>query len=194
LSQEPPEHLKTRTLPLVELAAGWQCVRFYRLARQHLYFDRGPDGRFNAPDGSFGTLYAARSPYGAFAETLLRQPRGQWLDPATIRSRGVVVYELAAPLRLVHLDGANLARIGATADIPHGRPPYRLSQSWAAAFHSHRDQPDGIWYTARHDPEQECVAIFNRAAGALQPKSQQALFDAPWFWEIANHYEVALAP
>jgi hypothetical protein len=53
---------------------------------------------------------------------------------------------------------------------------------------------DGIAYTARHDDEALCYAIFERAAGALREASRQTDLDQDWLWDIAEIYGVGLAP
>jgi hypothetical protein len=35
--------------------------RFYTAAFDSIYFDRGRDGRLNAPDGTYGVLYTAKA-------------------------------------------------------------------------------------------------------------------------------------
>ncbi|MER9056945.1 RES domain-containing protein [Mesorhizobium sp. M0910] len=58
----------------MNLPAGQEVHRFYTAKWEPIFFDRSTEGRFNAPDASYGVLYAARKTNGAFAETFLRTP------------------------------------------------------------------------------------------------------------------------
>lgn len=88
-----------------------------------IYFDRGDGGRFNAPDGSFGVLYAARHPAGAFAETFLRNAGATLLPLDLVSAKGLVRLALRRRLQLIHLHGPALSWIGATAEVAHGGLP-----------------------------------------------------------------------
>ena len=70
----PPADLERRQPELVELPAGELLHRFYTAKWEPIFFDTSTDGRFNAPDASYGVLYVAQEPGGAFAETFLRTP------------------------------------------------------------------------------------------------------------------------
>jgi hypothetical protein len=50
-----------------ELRAGKALHRFSTKPHHPIYFDRSTAGRLNAPDGSYGALYAATARLGAFA-------------------------------------------------------------------------------------------------------------------------------
>jgi hypothetical protein len=43
-----------------------------------------------------------------------------------------------------------------------------LPQRWALAFWKHPEQPDGLLYRARHDPERLSIAVFERAGDHLR--------------------------
>lgn len=49
---QPPGDLARRDPLFVELPAGTLLHRFYTAAHAPIFFDRGRNGRFNAPDGS----------------------------------------------------------------------------------------------------------------------------------------------
>ncbi len=56
----PPADLARRKPHLVNLPEGAVLHRFFTAQYDPVFFDRGPDGRLNAPDGSYGVLYAGR--------------------------------------------------------------------------------------------------------------------------------------
>ena len=76
-------------------------------------------GRLNAPDGSYGVLYVAQKPFGAFAETFLRTPGRTLIDADLLRAR----LEPHSDLTLIRLAGPGLAILGATAEVVHEDSP-----------------------------------------------------------------------
>lgn len=190
----PPADL-ARRMPLeIVLAPGERMHRFFSAGHDPIYFDRGQDGRLNAPGGGYGVLYAARSPRGAFAETFLRNPGSTLLPTDLLARKAYVALHIGRPLKLVRMAGPGLARIGATAEVVHGGKPYGVAQAWSQALHRHPASYDGIAYNARHDDEALCYAIFDRAADAIGEAERRLDLDADWFWEIAEPYGVGLAP
>ncbi len=97
-------------------------------------------------------------------------------------------------LSLVQLAGPGLARTGATAEVTHSGLPYDVPQSWSAAIHSLTQNFDGIAYYARHDDQEVCYALLNRAANRLIVESCTVDLDNKWLWELAEIYHVGLAP
>lgn len=190
----PPTDLARRRPLLIDLPAGSILHRFYAAGYEPLFFDRSRVGRFNAPDSSYGVLYAAATAAGAFAETFLREP-GRTLLPADLLAcKGYVRLRVRRALTLVRLTGPGLARVGATAEVVHGGPPYDIPQRWSAALHAHPAAPDGIAYTARHDDEALCYALFERLPAPVEEAERQTELDQEWFWMIASAYGVGLAP
>lgn len=188
----PPGDLHTRPLPIVDIPAGTAIFRFYRLVNEPIYFDPGGGGRLNAPDGSYGVLYCAADPRGAFAETFLRTPGRTQLPLGMISERGMARLAASAALRLAWLHGPGLAKVGATAEVTHSGLPYHTAQAWSGAIYSHGDLVDGIAYTARHDDSQVCYAIFDRARDTIAEASREIDLDQNWFYEIAEVYGVGL--
>ena len=69
------------------------------------------------------------------------------------------VLALTRPVRLVEMRGPGLQALGTDNAIT--TDPYDLAGAWADALHGHPDEPDGIAYASRHDPDQLCVALFS---------------------------------
>jgi hypothetical protein len=190
----PPDDLESRSPEIVILAQGVVIERFYTAAFDPIHFDRSHDGRFNAPDGGYGVLYTSQTLRGAFAETFLRDPGRTLIPLDLLRRKARVRLKTARVLRLTKLAGTGLARLGATAEVVHGGLPYDVPQAWSMALHGHPLKADGIAYTARHDDEALCYALFDRDAKCVEMVSREKNIDQDWFWEIADLYGVGLAP
>jgi hypothetical protein len=87
-----------------------------------------------------------------------------------------------------------LARLGATAEILHSGLPYDIAQAWSRALQAHPIAADGIAYGGRHDDDEICCAIFDRAAGAIREIARDINLDEDWFWQIAESYGVGFSP
>ncbi len=161
-----------------------------------IHFNRTPsDGRFNAPDGDYGVLYAAEGLGGAFAEAFLREPGRTQLPLDYVRKKGLAWIRINKELRLIKLFGNGLARLGATAEVEHCGLPYDLPQAWSKALRDHPSRPDGIAYRSRHDDDAICYAFYDHNRLALtQDRSFTDLEAEDWFWEHAERYGVGVAP
>ena len=186
----PPIDLANRRPSIASLRAGAVIHRFYSCIHDPIFFDRGGGGRLNAPDGSYGVLYAAKKP----AETFLRSPGSTQLPQDLLGRKAYVRLKVTGTLSLLRLAGPGLARVGATAEVTHSGLPYDVPQSWSAAIHSLAQKIDGIAYHARHDDQEVCYALFDRAADRIVEESRMVDLDDNWFWEIAEIYHVGLAP
>jgi len=190
----PPGSLGART-PLLEiLLAGTELHRFYPASYAPVYFDPSQLGRLNSPTGDYGVLYAARTVSGAFAETFLRKPGSSLIARDFLASKAYVRLVTTRELRLIRFAGPGLARLGATAEVVHSGLPYDVSQTWSAALHAHPFRASGIAYNARHDDEELCYAIFDRARASLREQRRVLDLDTNWFWDVAERYGVGLAP
>lgn len=190
----PPADLARREPALTKLAIGTSLHRFYTAIYEPISFDRSQLGRLNAPDGSYGVLYAAQEAHGAFAETFLRTPGLTMLDADLLDRKAYVRQETTAELRLIKLAGAGLAIPGATAEVVHGGLPYDVPQLWSNALADHPAHPHGIAYHARHDDEALCHALFDRASAALRAAERQVDLDHDWLRRLAQRYKIGLAP
>lgn len=190
----PPADLDQRAPELLQLPAGTNIHRFYTAAFDPIYFDRSMLGRFNAPDGSYGVLYAAKEIAGAFAETFLRRPGRLIIDADFLRRKAYVRVELRSHLRMIMFAGPGLAVLGATAEVSHSGLPYDAPQAWSKALFQHPAQADGIAYRARHDDDELCYALFDRSLPVLHEADRKLDLDEDWFWDVAAHYKVGLAP
>jgi hypothetical protein len=161
----PPDWLATTSLPLADIPSDTTFSRIHRSDRTPIFFSPGdrqpPAGRFDSAAGLFGVFYMAFTFEGAFAETVLRNPARRMISMAEIAARTLAVLAISRGLRLVRMHGAGLQALGLDNAITTG--PYEPCGVWTDALFQHPDPPDGIAYAYRHDPEQICVALFERA-------------------------------
>lgn len=122
--------------------------------------------RFDDPEGHYLVCYLGTTLEACFAETFLRNPPVRILSLEDLGARCVTTFEVLRPVRLVQVHGPALARAGATVEVSGGLS-YATSQAWARALWAHADSPDGLIYRSRHDDSSFCVALFDRAKGAL---------------------------
>jgi hypothetical protein len=161
---EPHADLATREPLLLTTDAVW--IRIYRLTNAPIYFGRSSDNRFDAPDSSYGVLYAATDSHGAFIETFGLSTGIRVVTATALAERGRARLEASRPLTLINLfDTGGLARIGADARLCSG--DHSIAQRWCAALKSHPSRPDGIYYPARHDPPRAACALFDHVAPTI---------------------------
>lgn len=196
---EPPSDLAARPLPLVSEVRVWW--RLHQCVYGPIYFGNSGRNRFDAPEGArdaYRVLYAAGDTHGAFIETLGRATGVNRVDMQILRETCLARIETQRPFTLVDLTGAGLARIGADERICAG-DDYTLCGRWALALWHHPQQPDGLFYRARHDPARRSLALFDRqttvdavegfAHGALADPHNVALLSG-----ILDTYQFQLLP
>ena len=195
---EPPTDIHLRPLPLVRRAAGSRYVRIHRVTDAPVWFGRDsstglfrpPVNRFDAPDRSYGVLYAAASRDGAFAEAIGRQPRSFRSD-AELTELAITALILARDLSLVDLHGGQaVGALGATGVIGVG--PHSPARRWSKALHDHPDHPDGIEYRCRHNSDELAVALFHRVGDAsLTPQASVSLIaDRRWLAAMRARHQI----
>jgi hypothetical protein len=190
----PPTDLDRRRLVLEVLPTDTRLYRFHDKQFNPLFFDRTPDSRFNAGNGTFGVMYVAIERRGAFAETFLRNVGSTVIPEAFVDSKACAILPLRRPLRAVRFRGYGLAPIGATATLCSS-PSYEIPQEWSRALHAHPDHVDAILYASRHDDEQLCLAVFDRAMDAFSKSvREENLLKQTWFYELMDMYQVGLLP
>lgn len=188
----PPPDLDRREPVIEVLPAGTVVHRFHNRQYSPFHFDRSPNARFNAGNGHFGVMYAALERRGAFAETFLRSVGSTAISEALVDAKACSALPLRRPLRALRFRGYGLAPIGATASICSS-PTYEAPQEWSRALHAHPQQVDAILYGSRHDDDQLCLAVFDRAKDAFgDPAVERNLLDLEWFLDLMELYGVGL--
>jgi hypothetical protein len=121
-----------------------------------------------------GILYAASHPRAALAEVF---QAGRLIDVHTDEP-WLVGLRLAQPVQLLDLLGLWPTRAGASAAINSGPRP--TARRWARVIYASYPEAQGLWYGSSMAANAPCVALFERAVGALPaaPAFHHALADA----------------
>jgi hypothetical protein len=193
----PAAALATATLPIEIFPARMELHRVHRAEHHPIFFGPGPGApptyRFDSASGSFGVLYVAFRFAGALVETLLRNPRRKMVAQADIEERASSVVRCRRELRIVQLHSAGLQILGLDNSISTG--PYEPCGAWADALWAHPDAPDGLAFRSRHDPDQLCLAIFERAGGSFDAEPAVRLVDQlPEVANILGSYGKSILP
>jgi len=191
---EPHADLAGRSPLLYTLEEGTVVYRLYRADRDALYFGRSGDNRFDAPDGSFGVLYAGEDEYCSFIETCGQVTGVPSVSGAYLDQRQLAEMKVMESMKLIDLSASGgLARIGADGRLMDGS--HAVAQRWSAALRNHPTKPAGILYRARHDPAKLAFAIFECPRNVFQTASRGSLRDprnVKLLGEILDHYKFGL--
>jgi len=102
------------------------------------------------------------------------------IDVAT-GAPAVVAYRTAAALRLLDLSGHWPTAAGAR--VPSGRAinsgSHARARAWSRAIYAAYPEVQGLWYCSSMDADEPCLALYERAVGALPaaPSFHAALAD-----------------
>ena len=127
-------------------------------------FRRSGRYRFDDPARGFATLYCAPGFTTCFLETLVRDADTLTVEQAAYDATSVALLLLDAEhLRLVDLFSTRgLARLRVDlATLSADR--YTDTQRLAGMIHDHADEPHGILYRSRFDPDRPAMVLFARA-------------------------------
>jgi hypothetical protein len=142
-----------------------------------MFFGATGENRFDDPRREFGVLYAGLSAACAFIETFGEPLDIAFVTEAQLADRRLTRIDVRSALRLVDLRGSKLRPLGADARLFAG--DHAPAQLWSRAFFDHPDRPDGLLYRARHDAGEYAVALFDRAARSVRPRSTHATLASP---------------
>ena len=171
-------------LPVGTIPAGTPLWRIHRRAHGPVWFGPAPGDppthRFDAPGGEYRACYFGDSPEVAFVETVVRGNSARVVPLSDLRARCATPVPLARDLRVVRLHSDGLVRLALPADVPHA-VPYDRCQALALELWGHADGLDGIEYRSRWDDGRLCLALLDRASGALGPAGPSVALDDPTF-------------
>jgi len=189
----PPADLDRRKLPL-KLLKG-PLFRIHRTSHTCLHFGKKMFERFDDPLGKYGVLYAAVQPEAAFAEVVLRRLSLMLICELDLQERSIS--EIACNrLHCVDLTGAGLRRVSCDNRIATEKPYHTVGQ-WSRALFMHPQQPDGIIYRSRHNPQFKCVALFDRCQSRLKSGVTESLMSGvrrAWTINQIDKYKLAIEP
>jgi hypothetical protein len=193
---EPPKNFDHRNLPTarVPVQSWWRLHD--RNFPEPIYWSRSGKYRFDSPGAPFGVFYSGLDLTTAFLEVFGDKVRhSRRLALSQIRRYEIRRVTVPASLKVLILEGSNLAKAGATMGCFSGS--YPLSQRWGAAFMNHGENMDGLVYIGRRSGAR-CLALFG---DDKHPKKHQAslivepvepLVDSLEFWQIADELELAV--
>ena len=186
----PPDipRVNAATLDVAELTVG----RLLRIGPARfpslVYFGREAQYRFDAPDGSYGVMYAALDFTTCFAEVLLRDslladPKPTLFESDLARLVVATLGPVRRRLRLARLLGA-MPNLGIDAQISTYHD-YSVTQAWSKALHDHPSAVDGLLFASRMNSPALSVAIYERASKGLRERERVAVLPHPGFKAIA---------
>lgn len=191
---EPHVDLNDREPLIHEISAGQSVFRLYNQRFNPLFYGKTGHNRFDAPDGSYGVLYAGMDEHCCFIETFGQTTGVRAVSGALLEESSLAELELIRPLKLIDLSAKNsLPRIGADARLLSGS--HAIAQRWSAALRAHRSKPDGIRYPARHDLGRSACAIFESSATTFKTTPLGSLMEGrhrKLLAEILNGYDFGL--
>jgi hypothetical protein len=196
--QAPPRNFDLLSL-ITEEVEPCALVRIaWRDPATHCRFRREARYRFDAPDRSFGVMYAAFDLATAFSETVLRDKPMRSvdviLDHHDLESRSVITLKRGADnrsLRLIKLYDEGLAAAHTDNQIS-ARDHYPTTQRWAQIFHAHSTTADGIVYMSRYLGASKSVALFDRCSAAVAAGDATPLLAHPEFASVVAMFDLAI--
>ncbi|CAA9330617.1 MAG: hypothetical protein AVDCRST_MAG89-2100 [uncultured Gemmatimonadetes bacterium] len=156
--------------PIVEVPLDRVLWRVHLLRYGPIWFGPGEGaaarGRFDAPGGEYGSCYFGESLGVALLEALVRGRKRPLISRAELEERGGSAFGVAAPLRMLQLEGAGLPSFGISAHEVMGND-YAGCQDLARRVHARFPEVDGIQYRSRWDSGSLCWAVFDRAESRI---------------------------
>ena len=174
---EPPHDLSSLSPVFRKFVKGDALYRLCGASYSPLFFGKTGTGRFDAPDNSYGVMYAGLDVYACFIETFGHKTGVKFVTTHALNARALHRLTLVRDLSVVDLSGAGLASLGADARLISGSNP--LAQRWGAALRGCSPTPDGIIYPARHDLSKLALALFEHTSNAFTTVSLGSLLDPP---------------
>ena len=190
---EPPTDFANKKIEVVSYTET--LFRTHGIDRSPIFYGKSGQYRFDAPDATYGVLYAGCDAFCAFVESLIQIPNRRVVTTTALKAKALSELKAVRPLRLIDLtlSGA-LVRIGADARLFSA--DREIAQLWSKALHDHAIAADGLLYPSRLDPTRRAIALFRDRAPKIQEMSRRSWY-APGpqrqlLVRIAEHYQVEL--
>ena len=184
-----------RNRPITEIAAGGVLYRIHATGREaRFYGKRDGTWRWDDPAGCYGVLYVGLTRSGPFAETLLRRPAEKAVVWSEIEKRRWAEFRTIETLHLADVHGKGLSFQGvAVAEVSGDHDSktypgaYARAQSISAEVFATTDL-DGIAYRSRLEPDQICVALFDRADHKIELLAEGKPIDRSWAEDLLESH------
>jgi hypothetical protein len=191
LALAPPPDPSTLDPLFIEIDAGTPLVRVHSMGRSAADFNPGSGrpsrfGPLHLADGTpIPTLYAATTVAGALSESVFHdipyRGRGKRILVGRLSGQAFSTLIVDRPLRLVHLAGLGLRRLGVRRRdlIESGPGSYDRTGEWALALHGSPATPSGLVWVSRQDDTARAVLLFGDRvpAGSLRVASAPVSLD-----------------
>ena len=195
----PPDiaRVHAATLDIAELTVG----RLLRIGPARfpslVYFGREALYRFDAPDRSYGVMYAALDFTTCFAEVLLRDslladPKPTLFESDLARLVVATFDPVRSRLRLARLLGS-MPNLGIDAQISTYHD-YSVTRAWSRALYDHPSSVDGLLFASRMNSPALSVAIFDRASKDLRERKRVPVLLHPGFKAIVATPGLSVVP
>lgn len=169
----PPDDLRRRSIPIIEFKD--RVFRTHSVHRNPVYYGRTAQNRFDAPDQSYGVVYAARDAACAFIETFAWAAGTSVVTSGALHDHALAELKPRRPLRLVDLTQSGaLVKLGADARIFAGS--HQPAQLWSKALHDHPVRIHGVLYPSRLDPSRHSLALFEDRGPELIELDRQSWY------------------
>jgi hypothetical protein len=173
--------------PITRVVAGQMLYRVHPANRNaRFYGKRDGTWRWDDPANVYGVLYVGLTREGPFAETLLRRPKERAIVWSEVDKRRWAQFRTVEPLRLADLHGKGLSFEGVTVAEVSGNHDgktypgaYARAQAISADVYATTDL-DGIAYRSRLEPDQLCIALFDRADHKMELVKEGEPIDRGW--------------
>jgi hypothetical protein len=189
----PRGGLKESSITVFEFTDS--MYRTHGIRQSPQFFGKSCSNRFDAPDRSFGVLYAGRDRFCAFIETLARAAGTRIITTTELERQALSELKAVRPLRLIDLtQSGTLMRIGADARLFSAN--HEIAQRWSKVLHDHPLNLDGILYPSRLDPQRHALALFEDRVPKIITLSREG-WNAPGslrrvLAELMEHYNLEL--
>ena len=189
-SPPPPQDFAGREIPVETIPAGALLARIHHGEFDPLHFGSKTLNRFSDRRRIHGVRYLAKALEGAFAETIVRGANDGGIQQSYVQERSYSKIQATGPLRLASLHGPGLARVGATSAVSSGS--YDVARIWSRAIHDHPAVLDSIAYRSKHDDDEICIVLFDRArervapAGVPEPMIRHPNLDATYLNPVSQ--------
>lgn len=160
---EPPANFSNEVLPTKVIDCD--LLRIHKSSLGALFFGKTARNRFDAPDRSYGVMYLGLDEHCCFIETFGQETGHKVVTQDELSKNSIATIRLKRKIKLVDITGSGLARIGADGRLTNG--PQALARRWSKSFYEHRQNVDGIFYRACHDPQRFSIALFDKAEKAV---------------------------
>ena len=185
--------MASRERPITDISEGETLHRVHAANREARFYGKGDaTWRWDDPHGNYGVFYLGLTQDGPFAETLFRRPTQKAVVWSEIEKRRFARFRAIEPLRLADVHGKGLGwedvTVGEIATDHDGKTypgAYAKTQAISANVHATTDL-DGVAYRSRLDPDQLCVALFDRADHKIELIAKGEPIDRTWVDDLVD--------